>query len=286
VPPPSFDGARAFGYLERQVAFGPRVPGSAAWRECRDYFYRFFDSLGLAVDSQVFDFVDPYSGDTLPLVNVLALAAGERTDRPGLLLAAHWDCRPRCDLAIDPTLKQQPLDGANDGASGVAVLMEMAGLLAQQRPPHDVQLVLFDGEDWGRAGDLDYYLLGSREFARRGIRGKHRFAIVLDMIGDADQQIYREGYSERYQPEINDLVFSAAAGLELTTFHDEVRHFVVDDHLPLNAGGLPTIDLIDFDYPYWHTEFDTPDKCSAEALGNVGRLITHIVYNPSLWPKN
>lgn len=284
VPP--FDGSRAFGYLERQVAFGPRVPGSEAWADCRSYFCEFFDSLDLAVDSQVFDFVDPYSGDTIPLVNVLVSVREPQSEQPGLLLAAHWDCRPRCDRAVDPARADQPLAGANDGASGVAVLMELAGLLAEHPPPTVVHLVLFDGEDWGRAGDADYYMLGSREYAQRGIRGKYRFAIVLDMIGDADQQIYREGYSERFHPDLNDMVFAAAVELKLTTFHDTVRHYVLDDHLPLNGGGLPAIDLIDFDYPYWHTEFDTPDNCSPEALANVGRLITHIIYNPSLWPKN
>jgi hypothetical protein len=284
--PPSFDGRRAFSHLERQVAFGPRVPGSQAWSECRGFYYSFFDSLGLAVDSQVFDFVDPYSGATIPLVNVLASAAGERSDRPQLLLAAHWDCRPRCDRALDPARAEEGLAGANDGASGVAVLLELASLMTEQPPPVGVQLVLFDGEDWGRSGDLEFYMLGSREFARRGVRGKYQFAIVLDMIGDADQQIYREGYSQQFQADLNDMVFAAAAGLNLTTFHDTVRHFVQDDHFALNSAGLAAIDLIDFDYPYWHTELDTPDKCSPEALANVGKLMTHIIYNPSLWPKN
>jgi len=285
-PPPPFDGDRAFGYLGRQVAFGSRVPGSEAWRECRDYYYRFFDSLGLKVDSQRFSFADPYSGDTIPLVNILVTVPGRDSDRPGPLLAAHWDSRPRSDRATNPALAEQPLLGANDGASGVAVLMELAGLFAKQPPPTDVHLVLLDGEDWGKEGDPDYYLLGSREFARRGVRGKYRFAIVLDMVGDADQQIYREGYSQRFYPKLNDMVFAAAATLKLTTFHDSVRHFALDDHLPLSGGGLPAIDLIDFDYTYWHTEADTPDHCSAESLANVGRLMTYIVYNPSLWPKN
>lgn len=284
--PPTFDGPRAFSYLERQVAFGPRVPGSEAWTNCRAWYTSFFDSLGLAVDSQVFDFVDPYSGATLPLVNLMVSVPGRSTDQPDILLAAHWECRPRCEFASDPMLAKQPLDGANDGASGVAVLMELAVLLAEQPPPASVQLVLFDGEDWGEPGDLEYYMLGSREFARRGVRGKYRFAIVLDMIGDKDQQIYREGYSQQFNPSLNDMVFEAAARLGLTTFHDSVKYYVHDDHLSLNTGGLPAIDLIDFDYPHWHTERDTPDKCSPEALENVGRLMIHIIYNPSLWPKN
>ena len=286
VAPPTFDGQRAMGYLSRQVSFGPRVPGSEAWVQCREYYTKFFDSLGVVVDSQVFDFVDPYSKATLPLVNLSAIIEGQNPNEPGLLLAAHWDSRPRTDRAVDRSLAAQPIDGANDGASGVAVLMELAGLLVDQPPPARVELLLLDGEDWGREGDLDYYLLGSREFARRGIRGKYRFAIVLDMIGDKDQQIYREGYSEQYHSELNDMVFDLARELNIATFHDSVKYHIIDDHLPLGGGGVPAIDLIDFDYPYWHTEFDTPDKCSAESLENVGRLITHIIYDRSLWPKN
>lgn len=286
VAPPTFDGQRAMGYLSRQVSFGPRVPGSEAWAQCREYYTRFFDSLGVSVDSQVFDFVDPYSDATIPLVNLSAIIEGQNPNEPGLLLAAHWDSRPRTDRAVDRSLAAQPIDGANDGASGVAVLMELAGLLADRPPPVRVELLLLDGEDWGRANDVDYFLLGSREFARRGIRGKYRFAIVLDMVGDKDQQIYREGYSEQYHSELNDMVFTLAKELNIATFHDSVRHHVIDDHLPINGGGVPAIVLIDFDYPYWHTELDTPDKCSAESLENVGRLITHIIYNSSLWPKN
>ncbi len=285
APPPPFDGERAMGYLEKQVAFGPRVPGSEPWRECRDWYYEFFTDLDLAVDSQVFDFLDPYSKKTLPLVNVIGRVESLDPDADRILLMAHWDTRPRTDFATDSSLLEEPIQGANDGASGVAVLMELANLMAQQPPPCHVDLVLADGEDWGKPGDLDYYLLGSREFGRRGIRETYRFGIVIDMIGDRDQQVYREGYSEQYMKPLNDMIFASAARLGITTFRDSVKYFVHDDHLSINASGVPAVDLIDFDYPYWHTEFDTPDKCSAEALSNVGRILLDVLYNPSLWPK-
>ena len=131
---------------------------------------------------------------------------------------------------------------------------------------------------------MDYYLLGSRHFAQRGIRGKYRFGIVVDMIGDADQQIYREAYAERFSAPVTDMIWAVADTLGVTTFHDSVKHTILDDHLPLSAGGVPTTLIIDFEYPYWHTEFDTPDKCSPEALANVGRVLTEIVYRKSLWP--
>ena len=179
----------------------------------------------------------------------------------------------------------EPIDGANDGASGVAVLMEMAHLIAAQPPPAAVDLVLVDGEDWGKVGDHAAYTIGSREYARLGVRDKYEFGIILDLIGDQDQQIYREGYSERYASELNDMVWGVAGRLGVETFIDSVKYTVIDDHLSLSLSGVPSIDIIDFDYDYWHTEFDTPDKCSSESLTNVGRVVAEIVYNPSLWPK-
>jgi len=286
LKPPEFDGERAYQYLCDQVKFGPRVPGSAAWRQCRGYYVNHFASLGLAVDSQVFSFRDPYSGDSIPLVNLIVSCPGVSESDEAIVLMAHYDCRPRTDFASDTSLLDQPIDGANDGASGVGVLMELARLMAASPPAVDVDLVLVDGEDWGRPRDLDYYMLGSREFARRGIRGKYSFGIVIDMIGDADQQIYREGYSDRFAPELNNMIWGMAAELGISTFIDSVKYHIHDDHLSLNTGGVPAVDLIDFDYPYWHTEFDTVDKCSPESLGNVGLLLTHILYRPSLWPRN
>lgn len=286
VQPPAFDADRAFGYLERQVEFGPRVPGSAASAQCRDYIYRHLADLGPVVDSQAFDYLDPYSGQNIRMVNVVASFAGESSgESERIVLMAHYDCRPRTDFASDPALFDSAIDGANDGASGTAVLMELANLFEEVPPPGGVDLVLVDGEDWGKPGDHENYLLGSREFARRGIHDKYRFGIVIDLVGDADQDIYREAYSERFNRELNDLVFNEAQRLGITTFHDTVRHIVIDDHLSLNGGGVPAVNIIDFDYAYWHTEFDTPDKCSGESLANVGRILAEIVYNPSLWPN-
>ncbi len=284
VEPPAFNADRSFQYLEEQVAFGPRVPGSATSSECRDYFYRHFADLGLGVDSQVFAYFDPYSATELRLVNVIAKFESANRDAQRIVLMAHYDSRPRAEYASDSTLRETPIDGANDGASAVAVLMELANMFAEKAPSCHIDMVLSDGEDWGRPGDIANYLLGSRQFARTGIRDKYRFGIVVDMIGDRDQWIYREGFSEQFHKDLNDMVWSAAARLGVETFIDSIRDTVLDDHLSLCAAGVPTIDIIDFDYIYWHTEFDTPDKCSAEALANVGRVLAEIVYNPSLWP--
>ena len=285
--PPSFDGDRAFGFLAKQVEFGPRVPGSEPWRNCRTYFYDYFEGLGLDVDSQVFSFVDPYSNRELPLVNVIARYRGGSSGDLPIVLMAHWDCRPRADYATKPELVDKPIDGANDGASGVAVLMELAHMVADQKAPSNIDFVLVDGEDWGKSGDIDYYLLGSKHFASvgSGIRGRYRFGIIVDMVGDKDQQILREGFSQRFEAPLNNMVWKVAHDLGVTTFTDSVSQDIFDDHLSLATAGVPAIDIIDFDYRFWHTELDTPDKCSPESLANVGKVLAQIIYNPSLWPK-
>lgn len=284
-PAPAFDGERAYRYLVEQVDLGPRVPGSKASAECRNFFSNHFMGLSARVDSQAFAFFDPYSQTDIPLINFIAQFTGTGEAAETIVLMAHYDSRPRTDYASDSTLKDDPIDGANDGASGVAVLMELGNLFARKAPPCNVDLVLVDGEDWGKPRDFDYYLLGSREFARRGIREKYRFGIVIDMIGDSSQELYREGYSERSYQALNDAVWRAAARLGITTFRDTIKYTIIDDHLSLISAGVPAIDIIDFDYPYWHTEFDTPDKCSPTALANVGRVLVEIIYDPSLWPE-
>jgi glutaminyl-peptide cyclotransferase len=279
VVPPEFDGARAFHHLEQQVAFGPRVPGTVSSARCREYFYRHFEASGFRVDSQLFMFHDPYTAVDTPMVNVVARFRGNPGDERAILLMAHYDSRPRTDYHSNPTLRHLPIDGANDGGSGVAILLELAGLVKQRPPKCNLDIVLCDGEDWGKSGDNDYYLLGSREFARQGIRDKYHFAVVVDMVGDRYQQIYREEYTERYYKSVNDMIWKVATEAGVTTFVNEVRHTIQDDHLPLGAAGVPTALLIDFDYKYWHTENDTPDKCSAESLANVGRVLAYIIYN-------
>ncbi|RME27499.1 MAG: M28 family peptidase, partial [Candidatus Zixiibacteriota bacterium] len=282
--PPDFDGTAAMGVLQKQVAFGPRVPGTDPWVQCRRYLMDQLKEYGLSVDSQSFTFVDPYSGRTVPLVNIIASYRGADSTDKALLLAAHWDSRPRTDYPSKAALADQPIPGANDGASGVAVLIELARLFHETPPPANVDLVFLDGEDWGKSGDEQHYLLGARKFAASGLSDRYRFGILLDMIGDADLRIYREGLSEQYVKFVNDYVWQSAARLGLPAFVDSVKHTVLDDHVALNIGGIPTVDLIDFDYPYWHSDRDTPDKCSAKSLAQVGRLLAYIVYHPSTWP--
>ncbi|UCF18880.1 MAG: M28 family peptidase [Gemmatimonadota bacterium] len=279
---PRFDGAAAYELVKKQVAFGPRVPGSlghremAAWME--EYLRQRADSLTL----QRFNHVTG-EGDTLPLVNFWAHFGPGEGER--MLLLAHWDTRPTSDRASDPAEREKPVPGANDGASGTAILLQLAEMLAAAAPPSGVDLLLVDGEDYGDFGVGRDVFLGSRHFAANLPEGyEPEFGVLLDMVGDQKLDIYVEGNSNRYAPEVVDRVWNIAQRLGFgDVFHRSVRHTINDDHIPLNEAGIKTINIIDFDfeYPYWHTPEDTPDKVSASSLGVVGAVITHLIYRGS-----
>ncbi len=273
VAVPAFDADRAFGYLERQVEIGFRVPGTPAHRECRDYLRdQLARSLGSAT-LQPFVFED--GGERLPMWNVLAEHDPENPRK--VLLCAHWDTRPTADKESDPESQQQPIAGANDGASGVAVLLEIASQLRRSPPPVGVRFVLFDGEDLGPDSDRMY--LGAKHYARNLPKPNPEWGVLLDMVGDKDLGIWRERTSQASAPEVNDRLFRAAreAG-HGDVFHDEVKWSIMDDHIPLLQAGVPVIDLIDFDYPYWHTLEDTVDKCSPDSLRAVGEAVLRALY--------
>jgi hypothetical protein len=275
---PQFDSQAAFAYLEKQCAFGPRVPGSPEHAACRDFLVQELTSCGARVNSQAFMQKMPGTAKVVTLTNIIASFAPEKTDR--ILLCAHWDTRPRADEDPYPINRDKPVPGANDGASGVAVLLEVAKALHSQPPPVGVDIIFFDGEDSGTSGFPDTYALGAQYFAKnKDPRYVPRFGILLDMVGDADLQIYQEGNSVDYALDIVDKVWERAIQLDLMAFIPSVGYTVTDDHMPLLNAGIRCIDIIDFDYDYWHTVDDTPDKCSKESLGEVGELILSIVYN-------
>ncbi|EQB62857.1 MAG: Peptidase M28 [candidate division Zixibacteria bacterium RBG-1] len=274
---PQFDAQRAFGYLQNQCDFGPRNPGSEAHQKTKQYLFDSLNKLTNLVSTQEFIHFDSALKKELILTNIVATFYPEEKER--ILLCAHWDTRPWADQ--DPQVENitQPILGANDGASGVAVLLELAHILSQKKPKFGVDIVFFDGEDYGRQRDLKNFCLGSSFFAKNLPIAGPKFGILLDMVGDKDLNIYKEQYSYTYAPEIVDLIWSKAKKLELNSFHDQVRHSVWDDHMPLILAGIPTVDIIDFDYPYWHTLQDTPDKCSEQSLETVGKLLISILYD-------
>lgn len=281
APPrtPAFDETRAFSDLEHQVALGYRVPGTAAHRTTRDWLVAQLKAAGAEVTLQPFS--QPLGGRETQMWNIIAQVPGTgAAPRELVLLAAHWDSRPTADKDPDPARRATPIAGANDGASGVAVLLEVARQLQARPIDRDVTIVLFDGEDYGP--EINNMLLGSKYYAKHLPERKPTWGILLDMIGDKDLAIYREPDSEARAKAVNDRVFSAARQLGyLRTagqpgFVDaQFRYTITDDHTPINDAGIPMVDLIDFTYTPWHTTGDTVDKCSAASLKVVGNTLLY-----------
>ncbi len=272
---PEFSGDSAMVFLERQVDFGPRYPGSREHRIFQRYLVDELRRFGANVSIQPFDAVLT-TGDTLSLINILGnfnMDSGRR-----IMLAAHYDTRPVADRDPDPGNRHKPIPGANDGASGVAVLLEIARLMSRSEPPVGVDIVLFDGEDYGREGTPQDYCLGSAHFAGNLKGYRPAAAILIDMIGDRDLEIPMEGYSRAAAPQLMDEIYGIAEELGVESFRRVDGPTLVDDHLPLIQAGLNAIDLIDFDYRYWHTLEDTPDKCSPSSLEDVGRVLVHFIW--------
>ncbi len=275
---PAFDGNKAFEYLVAQTNFGPRNPNSEGHRRCLRYLENELKKSADIVTLQQFS--RQGYGETIRLANVFAQFNPSATER--ILLLAHWDTRPRAEEDADPAKRDLPIIGANDGASGVAVLLQLATMFKNEPPPIGVDILLTDGEDYGdsrRDGNNDLYFLGAKHFAQQKPHTYvPRFAILLDMVGDRDLQLPLEQHSMQFAPQVMELVWSTAEEVRATQFIRVPGEAVQDDHLPLNAAGIPTIDIIDFQYPHWHTHQDTPDKCSAESLGAVGTVLSALIY--------
>ncbi|RMD98175.1 MAG: M28 family peptidase [Calditrichaeota bacterium] len=276
---PDFDAGYAYRMLVKQVEFGPRVPGTRPHELCLQFLEDSLKKYADKVVRQSFDYTVQKTGQTVRLTNLI----GSFGLKPGprVLLAAHWDSRPWADQDPDSANRNKPIPAANDGASGVAVLLEIARILKATPPAIGVDIVFFDGEDLGSSGYPETYAAGSQYFAKhKDIHYNPFLGILLDMVGDKDLRIYKEVNSVRYAPAVVDVVWNYAARLNISSFINETRHEISDDHVPLLKAGIPCIDLIDFDYPYWHTLEDTPDKCSPQSLEKVGKVVLAVVYNP------
>ncbi len=285
IPSP-VDGDRAYGYLKDICAIGPRPAGSAANTRQRQMVAKHFEKHGGKVREQPFAGVDPVSNAPVQMANLIGSWFPDRADR--VLLGVHYDTRPFPDEDPDPANRKKPFIGANDGASGVALLMEIAHHLAASPTHWGVDLVLFDGEELVYGGGQDQtgdYFLGSKAFARayaEGPKDKARYTagIVLDMVGDKNLAIDREPYSVEFAPKLVREVWSIAKALRVTQFRDKLGPAVYDDHLALNNADIPAIDIIDFDYRYWHTARDLPDQCSGASLAQVGKVVTAWLNQP------
>jgi Peptidase family M28 len=277
-PPREFDGQAALQYLEQQVAFGYRIPGTEPHARMAVWLDSMARARADTVIVQAWKHVTA-KGDTLPLVNVIArfnLRASER-----ILFLAHWDTRPVSDNPAYKGDRARPVPGANDGASGVAVLLGVADVLKRKPPGVGVDLLFVDGEDYGdfSATPPADVLVGSRYYAQHRLPGPvPLYAVLFDMVGDKDQQIYEEGNSLLGAPEVVQLVWTVAreAG-HAGTFLATPKHTLTDDHVELQKVGIRAIDVVDFDYPYWHTPDDTIDKVSAQSLQTVGDVALALV---------
>ena len=278
-----FDENRAFGYLQVQCSFGPRVPGTSGHKKGLKHIIETVEPLADSTIRQSFSYSDPYTGKLYNLTNVIARFKPFLKER--IWLAAHWDSRPWADRDSNPNNRLKPILGANDGASGVAVLLEIANQLSLKAPPIGVDLVFLDGEDMGKSGDIRRFFNGSRYLAKNIPPPLPQYCILIDMIGDKDLQLPIEGNSMNQAPDLVEQLWNEAEELGLDEFKDEIAYFVEDDHVVLfQIGGIPSIDIIDFDYGpkpinYWHTLEDTPDKCSPRSLGVVGNLLLYHISN-------
>ena len=277
---PPLDGEAALALVQDQVDFGPRIPGSPGHAAQLSWMLTRLASLAPEVLADTFPHVTTY-GDSLTLVNVQARFRPDETRR--ILLLTHWDTRPRADQARDSAQRDLPVPGANDGASGTAVLMELARIFAAQAPPMGVDLLFVDGEDYG-PGSQDMFLGARRYAATLPDEGRPVYGVLLDMVGDIEPRFSQEANSVGYAPIVVRKVWQAArrAG-HGEFFPNTVGDPLGDDHIPLNEAGLPTVDVIDFSYGpgngWWHTPEDTPDKVTAATLKMVAEVVAQLIYS-------
>lgn len=292
---PIFNADSAYSYVATQVAFGPRVPNTAAHRACGDYIEGFMRACGAGVIAQNVELM-AYNGDKLQARNIIAQFNPQNKKR--VMLCAHWDSRPWADSDPDESNHYKPILGANDGASGVGVLMEIARHLSAAPPAVGIDIVLFDAEDYGRHENDPYegsgmdnsWALGSQYWARRPHVSNYnaRYGILLDIVGAPSSRFYREGISDHFAANIVDKVWAQAAKEGYANyFINEAGGMVTDDHLYVNQFlGLPCIDIINYDPsspngfgPHHHTVKDDMDWISAATLKAVGQTVMAVIYN-------
>jgi glutaminyl-peptide cyclotransferase len=274
-PAREFNGETALDYIRDQVAFGPRIPGTEAHRRMAVWLDGLLRRRADTLVVQEWKHVTA-KGATLSLMNFVARFKPGAEKR--ILLLAHWDSRPTADGPQSPD-STKPVLGANDGASGVALLLGIADVLKQTPPAIGVDLLFVDGEDYGDFTKTpNDVLIGSRYYGAHPLGGPPLYAVLFDLIADKDLQIYQEGNSLVGAPEVVDLVWQTAKDLGYAGyFISSPRHTLIDDHLELQKAGIRAVDVVDFDYPSWHTPYDTIDKVSAASLQVVGDVAAALI---------
>lgn len=280
---PLFDGAEMLAIINQQLSYGPRYIGAVGHDKVKKFLLSEMNELADELTVQTWDY-DAQDGKNYTLTNIIARLYPEQKSR--LILATHYDSKKLADR--DFYHKNQPVPGANDSASGVAILVELARILKDShvRPNIGVDIVFFDGEEGNLQLGNDYshwQPLGSTYFAQNldKLYGNNRplTAMVLDMVGDKDLRIYQEGSSVKYASTQVEKFWNLAKKVDSRIFQDQVGPAIGDDHTPLNQAGVPSFLLIDFEYPYYHTTQDTLDKCSADSLAIVAQAIFEYLYS-------
>ena len=279
---PNFDSNKAFTYLVKQCEFGPRNPGSSGHLEFSNYLESFLSELEGNLIIQQFIYIEPITNMERNGKNFIIQFNEDAEYR--LLLGAHWDTRSLSDQDEEVENQSLPVLGANDGASGTSVLMELATIISEKNPESGIDIVFFDAEDGGFSGQPETFALGSRFFAENLPIVKPNFAIIVDMVGDKNLSIPIERISYNIAPEKVKEIWNLAEELSLPAFKKTIDLEIYDDHVPLwEVAAIPAIDIIDFQYPnmfynHWHTQRDTPENCSPQSLGQVGNLLVNYIY--------
>lgn len=296
---PLFEGKNAFDLVAKQVAFGPRVPNTEAHRKCNAFIQSYLKELGWEVTPQ--NFVDTaFDGNILNLTNIIGsynLTASKR-----ILLAAHWDTRPFADQDIKD--KNKPIDGANDGGSGVAVLLELARVIsqAQKKPDVGIDLIFFDGEDYGETQEWEdkqppseddnqagkWWCLGSQYWSANKHKPNYTayYGILLDMVGGKDAKFAKDGTSMHFAPSVVENVWTIGQKLGYSRFMNSHNEPIIDDHLYVNQiAKINMIDIIEYDQSdgnyfskTWHKHSDNLDNIDPQTLKEVGQTLVQVLY--------
>ena len=284
---PKFDADNAYNQVKAQVDFGPRNPGSRGHEETLNYLQNELKKYADQVQLQTFAY-SGYNNEKLELTNIIGKFNPDSKRR--IMLYAHWDTRPRSDHDPDPAKRNLPILGANDGASGVGILLEIAKILKNQKINYGVDIVFLDGEDYGKESDLSNFCLGSKYYAANYNQPTlPAFGILLDLVGDKDAKFAEEGNSLNYASDVVNMVWGIASQINATMFTATPGETIYDDHIPMNQAGLKTIDIIDAELVgantpvrrrnYWHTQGDTMANIGKNALQQVGDVLTHLIYS-------
>ena len=284
-----FSADSAYSFVASQVGFGPRVPGTAAHNLCREWLVAKLYEFGADTVMVVGTETTAWDGTKLPVRNILAKFKGISQSRP-LLLAAHYDTRPWADEDSDADARTKPFDGANDGASGVGVLLEIARNLGKEPAHVPVDILLTDVEDYGSTHADGSWCLGSQQFADNlpySPSAMPRWGVLLDMVGGRDAKFSREVFSLQVAPAQVQKIWDMAGRLGLRNrFPTSIGGAINDDHLPLSRAGIPTADIIESSNPQtgsfppsWHTRADNLSNIDPSTLKDVGRVVLNVIYN-------